>query len=199
MEDFFGTAIFIIFLAISLFGRMNRAAQQRKGRPVLDDEDDDDTPRAERPTWPGPVAGPGVPGLPKPEWPQAPTARRQGAGPVRRASLPSTQGRPEEAGAREEGVRTDGFGPEGVRTEGVATEGPAGTMADVVARFAAEADRFVTTRFETELAGPDRLEVEPSPSTEVARNQLRLPRARWAQAVALSEVLGKPVSMRRRK
>lgn len=222
MEDFFGTAIFIIFLAISLFGRMNRAAKQRDRRAELEEEDADDAPRAERPTWPGPVAGPGVPGLPKPEWPQAPTARRQGAGPVRRAPSPSAQPRPEEAGARgampqeagpeeagkgwgqleragEEGARTDWFGTEGVRTEGSRTEGPTGTMDDVVARFAAESNRFMSTRFETELANPDRLEVEPSPSVATTRVLLRLPRARWAQAVALSEVLGKPVSMRRRK
>lgn len=141
---------------------------------------------------------------------------------MRRAPLPSAQPRPEEAGARgampqeagpeearkgwgqleragEEGARTDWFGTEGVRTEGSRTEGPTGTMDDVVARFAAESNRFMSTRFETELANPDRLEVEPSPSVATTRVLLRLPRARWAQAVALSEVLGKPVSMRRRK
>lgn len=87
---------------------------------------------------------------------------------------------------------------EGVRSEGIGGEGPTGSFADVVARFAAESDRFQNTRFETELAGLDRLEAEVSPSAD-DRVKLRLPRSQWARAMVLAEVLGRPLALRRRK
>lgn len=191
MEDFFGLVVFIIFLVISVGGRLARQGSRGAGgRPG--------PPRRERPNWPGPVAGPGLPGYPKPDWPQAPDQTADRPAPVRAASpppAPAPARTPAQSGTLTSANPTWGS-MGGTSMEGVSVEGAgmAPTTSEEATRFAAQSERFRTTK----IVG---LELTPSQEATVTQTDqalgLRVNTGQLVQSVVMAEVLGRPLALRR--
>ncbi len=170
MEDLFGILVFVIFAAVSIGSKLMKRRDERTPAPK----------------WPGPVAGPGVPGYPRPSWPDA-SPRQQPAPPVARQSPP----RP--VAASGEGVS----GGEGIGSgmEGAGLEGPGSTSAEAEAlRFTEETDR-IGTLARTAIVPED---IGRSEGVAVDLKDAFTDRSAVARAVVMAEVLGKPKALRRR-
>ncbi|MFZ5826084.1 MAG: hypothetical protein ACOY94_17450 [Bacillota bacterium] len=181
MEDLIGLVIFLVFAGLSLLGRVAKNKEQQG--PQRQE-------RHERPKWPGPVAGPGMPGQGQPPWPQPPP---------RPQPKPQPQSQPQQPARQMSG--------EGVSVEGRSSmlggsvEGRSsmvtGTMTENRARFRDQTEQWLGARVETGLHGS-------SPAAEVVTyNQQVNPVAQalaskegLAQGVLLAEILGKPRALR---
>lgn len=191
--DLLGILVFVVFIFLSLAGKAAQEKERRRreleGRPAA--------PRS--PQWPGPVAGPGLPGFPRPDFPQRP--------------LPP---RPERAAPATE-PRTG----EGVSMEGVGSEGPQpGETAEVeVARFE-QASQDVDREVENVRRGATRVATS-DPATRQLGDLARETDVEWAeiadnvvtvrmegallssdnlaQAVVMAEVMGRPKALRGRR
>jgi hypothetical protein len=195
--DALGFLIFLAFLVISIFGKISaRKAQQQR------DERQRRVPGA--PQWPGPVAGPGLPGYPKPSWPQP--QRPQPPVPQRQPAWPSR------AEATRPSADDDG---EGVSMEG-APDAP--SVPDELGRFDRETQRLdrpdlgqYRSQFSQYQPNMQRLKtaLHHTEPAEAPRAQVAALADGWmesaladrnsvARAVVLAEVLGKPKAYRGR-
>lgn len=189
LDDFLGLLMFVVFLVISMGSKAANDARRKRRA-----EEDGEVPAPRAPQWPGPVAGPGLPGFPQPERPLPPASRPPIA------------------------MEGEGVGMEGVGSEGAGTEGPApGDTAEAeIVRFdrqTAEMSRgaFMVGQEADAIAasdpGPRQLGMlTEQPDSDYAALQeeetgpnlaeaLATP-ASVGQALILSEVLGKPVALR---
>ncbi|MFZ5817690.1 MAG: hypothetical protein ACOY93_20745 [Bacillota bacterium] len=188
MEDLIGFVVFLVFIGLSAVGRMGRNRQEQQGQG--------------RPRYPGPVAGDSIPPWPSPRpqrpqqepprqappapAPTAPSRRRPmgGEGVTQEGRAPSLEGR-----------QTEGYGSlEGRALEGVSSM-VTGTLAEERSRFRRETERFRRAGPESALRPPEVEEAEAvaeaNPLAQVLASKEGL-----AQAVVLSEVLGKPRALR---
>lgn len=182
----------LVVAAFSMIGKLMKA----KGG---------EQPPANRPKWPGPVAGPGWPGQGQGQnspWPQRTPQGRpspppwppQGQQPAQH-SLPEVQ--PMGEGISMEGRRTEGYGSiEAARMEGTSSM-VTGGLAEEQARFRQESDQF---RRNTPATALHRRQKEPVAAVPVAQvtplvEALKRPEG-LAQAVLVSEILGKPRALR---
>lgn len=180
--------MFLVFAGLSVVGRIVKQKGDQPGQAG---------PQA--PKWPGPVAGPGVP-----QWPQRqpqtppPWPPQQQPPPVPQAQQPPQEPQRIHRWPTEQ-PSSEGYGSiEGGSMEGTSSEGGGlGSFKAERARFQSESEQFRRGRPETALHHPRSGEpveqnAEVNPLLQVLASKEGL-----AQAVLVSEVLGKPRALRR--
>lgn len=210
MEDF----IWIIAAVVAgIFSLANKAAkrQQQGGAG----------PSQGAPQWPGPVAGP-KPGQ-GPTWGPQPGPQpgsKPGQGPTWAPSpgpRPSAKPKPSDQPKKEtpktlvsgdvfsRSLETEGYGTEGIGSEGVGIEGPGigEGVEEEVYRFSRESESMekrVLADLSDSLVRPERgaYSLEPEERGAADLQSTLVDPAALSRAVILSEVLGKPKSLRGR-
>lgn len=178
MEDFLGLLIFIAFAVISMAGR---AMQNQKRRA----EGDEAQPAPRAPKWPGPVAGPGVPGYPRPPWPQGPAAQRP-------EPVPASPAPPGPFEQEQEPLPV---------AEAVDTVGPPSrTAEEESARFTKELQGWNQRLTLTDIGDPRPGDEFPAEGIDEAQAGIGrgalIRRESLAYAVVMAEVLGRPRALR---
>lgn len=208
----------IVAAAVGIFSLANKVAQRRQQGGAGPTQG----PTQRPPQWPGPVAGP-KPGQ-GPTWAPSPGpgSRPQGSGPTW-APAPGPrpgfgQPKPPEPQPKKEAPKTlvsgdvftrsldtEGYGTEGIGSEGLGAEGPGigEGVDDEVYRFSRESEvmeKRGLADLSDDLVRPDQGAYSLAPEAVGAADlqSTLTDSAGLSRAVVLSEVLGKPKSLRGR-